>query len=50
LNGVSIARAVLGSIAAANVPAMAPMHDCRAMLGGGCFALSFTLGFAFDFQ
>src|SRR5262249_9106292 len=45
-NGVSFARVALGSIAAANVPAMAAMHVRRAMLDGGFLAL--TSGLAFD--
>src|ERR1700685_475740 len=51
--GVSFMSAAFGA-AAAYLPAMAPMHVRRAMLGGGYFALPLTLrcacGLAFDFQ
>src|SRR5580693_535575 len=51
---MSFVRAAFGDAAPAYLPAMAPMHNRRAMLGGGCFALTFPLGLAFgrafDFQ
>ena len=46
--GMSFARAAFGGTAAAKAPAMTPMQVARAMLSGGCLAL--TLRLAFDFQ